>query len=281
MLFQRAIGRRHANDLCNTIDGSMNCSDACALPSGNDVGKELNAEFFDANRCASPQIRITPCDAPSCCVTTVCVATSEATACLANDYAADVYSGTDCLRRRAVSSNAIHKSGSESQWSRPPPGGRIRIPRDPTQPTHGSISDVHSDTSADEEDTDHFETFQRPRSRTCPEQIMRRRRSRMRARDRPPTPPPSFASGNAHEMRLSVSPTHRKHSGSYRSLPELPEFGPEPIDADRWNSAEDIIVNRSGTPEEDEWSVRKVDEWMNSLHVSGTGTENAVENDMK
>ena len=262
----------------------MNCSDACALPSGNDVGKDLSAEFFDANRCASPQIRITPCDEPSCCVATGCVANSEATVCVGNDYVIepDVFSGNDCLRRRAVSSNAIHKTGSESNWSRPV-GGRMRIPRDPTQPTHGSISDVHSDTSADEEDTDFFESFQRPRSRTCPEQIMRRRRSRMRARDRPPTPPPVFASGNAHEMRLSVSPTHRRHSSSYRSLPELPEFGhpPEPIAADRWNSAEDIIANRSGTSEGDEWTVRKVDEWMNSIHVSGSGIESTLKNDMK
>lgn len=252
----------------------MTESDTRALPCDNDVSGDITDESLNSKRMTSPQIRIIPCDAPSSYITPGGDTTSDATGCLGSDYCSDtdISSGFEDVPRRCLSSSAIHRESCEDHlgWSRPL-GGRMRIPRDPIQPSHGSISDVHSDTSAEE---DHFEVFHRPRSRTCPEEIMRRRRSRMRTRDRPPTPPPGLAFACASEKHDCLSPTRNTHNASQRSLPELPELGALPtpvIVAERWNSVEDI--NRWETPVEEDWAARRVDDWMDGIKAAGVETK--------
>jgi hypothetical protein len=72
-----------------------------------------------------------------------------------------------------------------------------RLPRDPVQPNHGSISDLSSKpdcNNSSDEDGDVFKPLpeMRPRSRTCPEKGAFRRRAAARAKGRPPTPPPGI-----------------------------------------------------------------------------------------
>ena len=67
------------------------------------------------------------------------------------------------------------------------------LPRDPCQPSRGSISDLSSGADGredEEDDTYSLGPLHRPRARTCPENRAWRRRAKMKAQNRPPTPPP-------------------------------------------------------------------------------------------
>lgn len=68
------------------------------------------------------------------------------------------------------------------------------IARDPIQPKQGSIQDIHSSARDDEDDEigDVFAELpaMRPRSSTCPANMNRARRAKLRSLRRPPTPPP-------------------------------------------------------------------------------------------
>ena len=67
------------------------------------------------------------------------------------------------------------------------------IPRDPCQPSRGSISDLSSGAEGredEEDDTYSLGPLHRPRARTCPENRTWKRRARLKAQNRPPTPPP-------------------------------------------------------------------------------------------
>ena len=78
------------------------------------------------------------------------------------------------------------------------------IPRDQTQPTSGSISDVHTAVCTDDEEFDFFPPKPnfRPRSNTCPENRALYRKIRVRIKERPPTPPPGGADDREIESRL-------------------------------------------------------------------------------
>ena len=248
-------------------------SAANRLPRDADVIDDVTDDVIGLT---SPQIRITPCDALS---PFALVDAASTAGLLGSDYYSDpdVSSDGEGARRRALSCSPTQRD-AHFAWSRPLEGPRVRIPRDPTQPSRGSISDVHSDTSAEDEDADLFEVFHRPRSRTCPEEIMRRRRSRMRTRDRPPTPPPGFAA--AFDRRACLSPTREKFCAPSRSLPELPEVGVAPppvLVTERWSSAEDVGVGGCGSAEGQDWTARRVDEWMASVEAAAMVTRHTAE----
>ena len=77
--------------------------------------------------------------------------------------------------------------------------GLRQVPKDPIQPKHGSIQDIHSPASSRDDDgseageeEDVFAELprMRPRSNTCPANLTRARRNKLRSLRRPPTPPP-------------------------------------------------------------------------------------------
>ena len=73
---------------------------------------------------------------------------------------------------------------------------KARPVRDATQPRSGSIGSVRSESptgAADDVDEDDVTPLPRARSQTCPDVINRRRKSRVKSTNRPPTPPPSDA----------------------------------------------------------------------------------------
>ena len=116
--------------------------------------------------------------------------------------------GQPCLQ------NIIRERGMSS-WFSPPCSPRMRIPRDPIQPSTGSISDLSDRQSSagegddeDEGDDDQFSLQYsrqfRPRSRTCPENRAWRKK-KLKVMNRPPTPPP--CSSPTPAMLMSSSPT--------------------------------------------------------------------------
>ena len=84
------------------------------------------------------------------------------------------------------------------------------IPRDPSQPRSGSINDVHNEAINDDEVADLFSTniMFRPRAHTCPENRAWLRRAKIKARNRPPTPPPTGISEKLMDIEHNIS-THR------------------------------------------------------------------------
>ena len=132
--------------------------------------------------------------------------------------------GQPCL------SNIIKGKGMTS-WISPPCSPR-RIPRDPIQPSAGSISDLsdrHSSAGEgddeDEGDDDHFSLncasrHFRPRSRTCPENRAWRKK-KLKVMNRPPTPPPSSSPTPGlmtSSLDVPISPCRSPMSGSYERL---------------------------------------------------------------
>ena len=135
----------------------------------------------------------------------------------------------------------IKERGMTSYFS--PPHSPRRLPRDPIQPSTGSISDLsdrHSSAGEgddeDEGDDDHFSLncasrHFRPRSRTCPENRAWRKK-KLKVMNRPPTPPPS-SSPTLGFMTSSLdalgSPNKSPLGGSRRSSRELPSFEEEDV----------------------------------------------------
>ena len=135
----------------------------------------------------------------------------------------------------------IKERGMTSYFS--PPHSPRRLPRDPIQPSTGSISDLsdrHSSAGEghdeDEGDDDHFSLncasrHFRPRSRTCPENRAWRKK-KLKVMNRPPTPPPS-STPTLGFMTSSLdalgSPNKSPLGGSRRSLRELPSFEEEDV----------------------------------------------------
>lgn len=74
-----------------------------------------------------------------------------------------------------------------------------KLARDATQPRAGSISSVHSGCASPDDDDvvddDDVSPLPRARAQTCPDALSRlRRKARVRALNRPPTPPPGDVS---------------------------------------------------------------------------------------
>ena len=135
----------------------------------------------------------------------------------------------------------IIKERGMSSWVSPPCSPR-RIPRDPTQPSTGSISDIsdrHSSAGEgddeDEGDDDHFSLNSstrhfRARSRTCPENRAWRKK-KLKVMNRPPTPPPC---SSPIPLIMTSSPSISPLGGSAerlsrRSSRELPSFEEEDL----------------------------------------------------
>jgi len=109
-----------------------------------------------------------------------------------------------------------------------PPPVIANIPRDPSQPQSGSISDVHNETLNGEE-IDIFPTnipF-RPRAHTCPESRTLLRKVKARIRNRPPTPPPTDLDYTQLQHELSKLSIHDKLHIAAREdpvcIPEAPQ----------------------------------------------------------
>ena len=132
--------------------------------------------------------------------------------------------GQPCL------SSIIRERGMTAWFS--PPCSPRRIPRDPIQPSTGSISDLsdrHSSAGEgdddDEGDDDHFSLtcasrHFRPRSRTCPENRAWRKK-KLKVMNRPPTPPPSSSPTPGlmtSSLDVPISPCRSPMSGSYERL---------------------------------------------------------------
>jgi hypothetical protein len=97
-------------------------------------------------------------------------------------------SGSPVNRQHLVRISRRHVDGLEVSYST----GINKIPRDSSQPRTGSFSDLHSEHSVDDELGDLFPTAMpfRPRAQTCPDNRAWLRKMKVRARSRPPTPPP-------------------------------------------------------------------------------------------
>ena len=127
-------------------------------------------------------------------------------------------------------SNIIRERRMASWFS--PPCSPQSIPRDPIQPSAGSISDLsdrHSSAGEgddeDEGDDDHFSLTHdsrqfRPRSRTCPENRAWRKK-KLKVMKRPPTPPPSSSPTPGlmtSSLDVPISPCLSPMNGSYERL---------------------------------------------------------------
>ena len=159
-------------------------------------------------------------------------------------------------RRRANTFTAgqLHRSQiiiekGMSSWFSPPHSQR-RLPRDPIQPSTGSISDLsdrHSSAGEgddeDEGDDDQFSLQYsrqfRPRSRTCPENRAWRKK-KLKVLNRPPTPPPCSSPTLAmltSSLDVPSSPSKSPLGGSVERLSrrssrdsrELPSFEEEDL----------------------------------------------------
>ena len=123
-----------------------------------------------------------------------------------------------------------------NSWFSPPcsPSRRIPLPRDPIQPSTGSISDLsdrHSSAGEgdDEDEEDEEDQFSlntcsrrnfRPRSRTCPENRAWRKK-KLKVMNRPPTPPPTSSPTPGmmtSSLDVPISPCLSPMSGSYERL---------------------------------------------------------------
>ena len=134
----------------------------------------------------------------------------------------------------------ITERGLNSRFS--PPHTPRRLPRDPIQPSTGSISDLsdrHSSAGEGDDEDEGDDDFSlncssrhfRPRSRTCPENRAWRKK-KLKVMNRPPTPPPS-SSPTLGFMTSSLdvlgSPNRSPLGGSRRSSHELPSFEEEDV----------------------------------------------------
>ena len=110
----------------------------------------------------------------------------------------------------------------------PPVRNVLRLAKDHFQPSSGSISEVHSEASIDEEDeeVDFFNLDSnpmRPRARTCPEHRSWLRKVRARNMRRPPTPPPGGTDSLEVEKQFSKLLIRDKLRIPTRDLPGVPE----------------------------------------------------------
>ena len=162
------------------------------------------------------------------------------------------------IRRRLDHHGAERgSSGGQGSWFSPPrplpqvksqprtsPAHRRHLPRDPIQPSTGSISDLsdrHSSAGEgdDENESDRDDHFSltahphfRPRAKTCPENRAWRRR-KLKAMNRPPTPPPTSSPTLgliSSSLDVPGSPCRSPLGGSMerlRSSRDLPSFEEE------------------------------------------------------
>ena len=93
----------------------------------------------------------------------------------------------------------------------------VKVPKDPIQPKQGSIQDIHSsvrDNEEDEEDDVFSELISmRPRSSTCPANMAKLRKVKLRSMRRPPTPPPMDLI-DSHSHSRTHTPLAHSHSSS-------------------------------------------------------------------
>jgi hypothetical protein len=112
--------------------------------------------------------------------------------------------------------------------------GAGHVPRDAIQPLSGSFS--NSQNEKDEEAEEEIDSFPgnfspRPRSRTCPESMVRRRRARMKVDRRPPSPPPCGVQVSLLSHQMSLMAVKEKLHIPDRDLPQLAETPPDDDDA--------------------------------------------------
>lgn len=141
------------------------------------------------------------------------------------------------IRQRANTFSGSGLFSNERPSFLSPPRSPARLPRDPIQPSKGSISDLSDKHTQDElgEESDSFSLHPLPRQRsmTCPENRAWRRR-KVAANNRPPTPPPSLAVGGSPRgsnvditgrrlAGLTLSPGMARRSDLLQDLPQLLE----------------------------------------------------------
>ncbi|ELT97230.1 hypothetical protein CAPTEDRAFT_211416 [Capitella teleta] len=131
--------------------------------------------------------------------------------------------------------NGVSRTADALLGTSPPVSrsGMLRLAKDSTQPSSGSISDVRSEASVDEDDeeVDFFNVDMRPRARTCPEHQSWMRRARVRSMNRPPTPPPSERVDVAELMDKQCSIGKHRKQIHEELIPEVPEWTRDTTDA--------------------------------------------------